>query len=159
MSDEVLKKGMKYIARHFYCEPRNDRDLARFLALAESERLPVTWLLPPIHPKVQARLDKTGAGEEFTRYVRWMQSRYPTVRVIDARHSGYRAEDFAEVAHLNRDGALKYSAALAEVLRQPEAARWVDLPAPADTPPAMQIEDMLQSFIAIKAAAEETQRR
>jgi len=133
--------------------PVNAAYLDRFLSLADSRAIPVYWLLPPIHPEVQARTDASGFDGHYSRFVREAQARFPRTIVVDARHSGFAPDLFMDGAHVNRRGALKLSAAVAEVLRDPATlGSWVALDlgraGAADSP----IEDVWQSSLALKAA-------
>ena len=136
--------------------------LDRFLSLAASRHIPVCWLLPPIHPGVQAKTDATGFDASYSAFVRQFQSRFPGTIVVDARHSGFSPDLFYDGAHLNRRGAIKLSAALAEVLRGPvekvESGRWVALDLGRDGPIDLPVEDVPQSAVALKANGQATRR-
>ncbi len=136
-------------------DPVNLAYLDRFFGLARSRRIPVYWLLPPIHPDVQARTATSGYDADYTRFVREVLARSPGTVVVDARHSGFTADLFIDGAHLNRRGALQLSAAVAEVLRgRPEAAasgNWVALDRTRVGPVESKIEDVIQSSMALRA--------
>ncbi len=142
--------------------PVNVAYLDRFLALAASKQIPVYWLLPPIVPSVQARTEETGFDAAYSGFVRDVQARFPGVIVVNARHSGFAPDLFMDGAHLNRRGALKLSAALAEVLREPvrtaESSRWVALDRSQARPVNLPIEDVLGSGFALKVAGAKTRR-
>jgi hypothetical protein len=143
--------------------PVNLSYLDRFLALAESRKIPVYWVLTPIHPLVQAGTDANGFDLSYTNFVRLVQSRFPTTIVVDARHAGFPADHFVDGAHVNRPGALKLSAALGEILREPAGAvpapRWVGIEFDRVRRFDLSIEDVNQSTLVLKADAEATARR
>ena len=109
----------KSLYPHWSPHPVNVAYLDRFLGLAASKDIPVYWLLPPIHPAVQSKTDESGFDASYSRFVGEVHRRFPGTIVVDARHSGFPADEFSDGAHLNRRGALKLSAALAEVFRKP----------------------------------------
>ena len=136
--------------------------LDRFLALARSEKIQVYWLLPPIHPGVQAKTEATGYDAEYTKFVQGVKARFPEAEVVDARHSGFAPDLFMDGAHLNRRGALQLSAALGELLRDRVAdepsARWVTLDLARAKDYDVKMEDVIGSA-AVLQAAEATVRR
>jgi len=141
--------------RHWRPDPVNLAYLDRFLDLARSAGVPAYWLLPPIHPEVQSRTDASGFDADYSRFARALQARFAsTVVVVDARHSGFAADQFMDGVHLNRRGALRLSAALGELLRDPQsgAGRWVALDPSRARAFDLPIEDVWQSHLALKAA-------
>ena len=135
-------------------DPVNVAYLDRFLALARSRSIPVVWLLPPIHPAVQARTDASGFDADYSRFVRGVQGRFPgVVEVVDARRSGFADADFADGIHLARPGALKLSAALGDRLRGPVGAgAWSALDLGRAGAVSVPMEDVWQSAMALRAA-------
>lgn len=142
--------------------PVNLAYLDRFLGLARSSRIPVYWLLPPILPELQAKTEATGYDLDYTNFVRRIHARFPEVRVVDARHSGFTPEDFMDGAHVNRRGAFKLSAGIADLLRGPAPdgtpPRWVALDLGRVGPVALPMEDVSQSGAALHAARAKTLR-
>ena len=138
-------------------DPVNVAYLERFLGLASSRQIPVYWLLPPIHPAVQAGTDANRFDLAYSNFVLGMKMRFPGTSVVDARHSGFPAEEFIDGAHLNRPGALKYSAALGQLLRDPgrsiEEIGWVQVDLGRVRGYSGKIEDVNQSAEAIRAEA------
>ena len=143
-------------------DPVNVAYLGRFLDLARSREIPVYWLLPPIHPAIQARTEATGYDAHYTRFVQDVAARFPGITVVDARRSGLAADLFMDGAHVNRRGALKLSAALAEVLAdRPSAgptARWVALDLGRAGSVDLPMEDVMQSAEIVRAAEATTRR-
>jgi hypothetical protein len=129
--------------------------MKRFLDLARDRDIAVFWLLPPVHPVVIAERRRRGLEAPFERFVAEVQSRYPNVVVLDARHVGYGQEVFADIAHLDRDGAGVLSLDVAEALarhidgRDP-SRRWIELPAYRERPIPVRFEDVDESRLALK---------
>ena len=121
-------------APHWSCDPTSARELDRFLTLAFARGIRVYWLLPPLHPELEARRAAGDWGRNYMAFLHRLQARYPDLIVLDSRRSTYRPESFHDAAHLSRTGAIAYSDALGEVLRthldrpgeHPE--RWIEMP-------------------------------
>lgn len=114
-------------------DPINDIYVGRFLELAEERGIAVYWLLPPYHPRWYEALEFCGEPGRFAEYIRTVQSRHPSLVVIDGTSSGFDARDFIDEAHLNRAGAVGFTEGLAQLL--PRGARvatasraWLDIP-------------------------------
>jgi hypothetical protein len=144
-------------------DPINVAYLDRFLALASEYKIPVYWLLPPIHPDVQVRTDANRFDLAYSNFVKVTQARFPGTVVVDSRHSGFSPDLFLDGAHVNRRGALKLSAALADVLREPAVVdgspRWVGLDLSKARDFDGPIEDVNQSVVALRADALAAKRR
>ena len=146
------------------CHPVNAVFVERLLDLAASREVPVFWLLPPLHPEVQARDDRTGSGEGYHRFLRSLTARHPNLSVIDGRHAGYPAGALADFVHLARPGALAFSDAVAAVVGErlsvrPTDSAWIALPpwregAAAEVEAVVAVEDVRQSSQAFERYAE-----
>jgi hypothetical protein len=111
----------------------NVRYLRKFLALAAEQEIPVFWLLHGLSPAWQARREALKLEEPYENVVRALQSEFPNLVVVDARHAEFDATLFADPVHLNRKGALLLSTRLANVLLfypnlATERPGWVMLP-------------------------------
>ncbi len=152
-------------SRGWKCDPINAEYVRRFLQLALDQEIPVFWLLPPIHPEFQAQREREGRDGSYMQFVSRLQQRFPNLVVLDGRHAGYDPSALADVSHLNRRGAVAFSATVADVLRRrlsggSEGQRWVELPDFRDYSPGVFVEDVSQSHAAILARiAEENRRR
>jgi Protein of unknown function (DUF1574) len=142
--------------------PINVEYLERFLALAAERGIPVYWLLPPIHPDVQTWTDASGFDLDYSNFVRATQARFPGTIVVDFRHSGFTADLFIDGAHVNRHGASRLSAALAEILRRPADAitssRWVTLDIAHVPEFDGPLEDVNESTVVLKAESDAARR-
>ncbi|MGE3822041.1 MAG: hypothetical protein AB7I30_21720 [Isosphaeraceae bacterium] len=139
------------------CHPVNAVYVERFLERSKARAIPVFWLLPPYHPGVQRLRERNGRDAAYEAFVRALAARHPHVVVVDARRAGYPARAMADLTHLNREGALVFSAALADVIAArlaetgPGASpRWVDLPSwgehvPTEVGDAVAVEDLRES--------------
>ncbi|MCA1684508.1 MAG: hypothetical protein LC745_00685, partial [Planctomycetia bacterium] len=153
--------GSETIGEHFdekcmaapgawYCHPLNAVYLRRFLVLAATRDIPVYWLLPPIHPRVQGRRDSLRLDANFDRMLRRATQRYANLTVIDGRGAGYPARHFIDSVHLDSEGAYAYSDDLASLLPlAPGGPRWVMLPAYRDRPITIPLEDQTGSRLAL----------
>jgi hypothetical protein len=139
----------------FVVQPENARYVRRLFRLAAEYNITVYWLLPPTSSKVIANRDQNGVHARYNRFVRSMQAQFPNVSVIDARHAGYQDSVFVDPVHLDRDGAVALSGAVADVLQNAlsyaePVPRWVDLPVYRDRHAGLRLEDVDQSRIALR---------
>jgi hypothetical protein len=114
-------------------DPANDMFVHRLLDLAEARGIPVFWQIPPLRPPLAEARRRKGLDRSYAGYVQRLQARYSNVTVIDGLDAGYRSGLFCDSVHLNRDGAIAYSHAVAEIVAErlsgsPRIGRWVDLP-------------------------------
>jgi hypothetical protein len=138
--------------------PTNLVYLDKTLALAESRGLPVFFLVPPIHPGVQAGRQARGLDASFMMLVRKIHARHANVTVVDGRRAGFGHGAFADAQHLDREGAAALSIALADAMRpqltgRASGDRWVALPMYADPTDLPDIEDMAESAVALARGA------
>jgi hypothetical protein len=146
-------------------QPENARYVRRLFRLAAEYNIAVYWLLPPLGSKVIAHRDQSGVHARYNRFVRSMQAQFPNVSVIDARHAGYHDSVFVDPVHLDRDGALALSSAVADVLQDAlshaePVSRWVELPAyrDHDRHVALRLEDVEQSRLALRQSDQARRR-
>jgi hypothetical protein len=155
---ELARAG--HLMSGWACQPVNDVYIKRFLDLAGAHGIPVFWLLPPTHPRLQAGREGYGWDAAYMGYLRRLQARYPRLTVIDGRHSGYPPSALSDILHLSRTGAIFYTDSVGAVLRDrlaspgPNAPRWVDLPpfsppAAAALAASSTVEDVDRSALAL----------
>ena len=138
--------------------PLNAHFLRKTCDLAASQGIPIFWLLPPVSPPLQALCDASGTAEKLDRFAARMQAACPNLVVVDARHSGFPLDAFADPLHLNGVGNHALSARLAEALagRIPqgcEGPRCLTLAAPGPVPTPLAAEDLDGSAVAVRARA------
>ena len=144
----------KLLSDGWKCHRINATYVDRLLTLAESRKIPVFWLIPPLPPQLQERRERSGADGAFVAFVRSMQAKHAGVTVVDGRHSHYDASTFADHTHLNGRGSIAMSQDLAAIVGGREnRARWIDLPPYQDRPLGFPTEDVDQSRIALEAEA------
>lgn len=148
--------GLEGSSRGWRCHPLNARYTRRFLQLAKDHGIEVYWLLPPIYADFLEQRSRGGRDGSYVAFVRGLQERFPNLVVLDGRHSGYVPSTLADLTHLNRRGALGFSAAVGdEVGRRLGSAgggpRWVALPAYREEEPGVVVEDIPQSHAALLA--------
>ena len=130
--------------------------LKRFLELSERNKIPVFWVAPPLHPRIQAKRDARGLDATFTSLLRSSVERFEGLTVIDARRSFYPVRKFVDGAHLDHEGAAIFSDSVAEVMKErlrgpSDRDRWVNLPtfsqsteslaSESDTPVPLNVHD------------------
>jgi hypothetical protein len=104
--------------RLFFVDPTNAAGMERLLQLAAAHQIPVLWLLTPLAPDLQERRDQSGAEAGYETFVRSYLIRYWRIlTVLDARRGDYPATVFTDLTHLNRQGALALSHAVARTIR------------------------------------------
>jgi hypothetical protein len=141
------------------CVPLNDMYIKKFLRLAAAERIPVFFLIPPRHPRVQANREKLGLDALYTQFVRQATAPFPNVTVIDARRASFDPSVFIDSSHFDRQGASDFSAAVAVVVADRlgssdrQRLDWVHLPRHQMRPEPEAIEDLTQSEVALLATS------
>ena len=136
--DDEFTRG--YTLERWKPHPLNVSYIRKACELADSKGIAVYWLMPPVSPPLQALCDSSGTAAALGRFAARMQEACPNLVVIDARHSGFPLDDFADPIHLNGVGNHALSTLLAEALaariplRQtaPDAS---NSPPPAPSPP------------------------
>ncbi len=154
---EVDLTDGRFFPADWKCNPANERYIHNFLDLADSRKIPVFLLLPPVSPATQARLDQSGTTGRYTKFLEGVMARHPGVVAVDARRSGYPNDAFYDASHVNRVGTADFSNALSDVLKArldgPSAGdRWVSMPRFAGGQGQERIEDFMDSYGHILAA-------
>ena len=116
-------------------DPTNLAYLSAFFELAEARKIPVFWLLPPLHPGFTARRVELGLDVPIDAFVAQIVAKFPQVVVVDGRRAKYDASVFIDMAHLDLDGSRRLSEALGSVVAQglsrPDVRVVALLPSPA----------------------------
>jgi hypothetical protein len=147
----------------FTPDPVNVFYLRRAFRLAKERGVTVYWLVPPVHPHHQALLHHYGDEDRMTRFIRRVHARHPEVVVVDGRGTGFGGRLFLDPAHLNRDGALAYTASLADLLTRDSSVpfppgTWLTLAGPGAAPAGVPFEDTARSREIARAADAATRR-
>ena len=111
----------------------NDLYARKFLRLCRDLKIPVYCLLMPVIPAVQEKYAKNGMDDHYFAWLRGLQDKYANLYVLDWRHSNYSERSFTDCLHLNVEGALSITAALAEHIKKSFRGegvdrRWVAMP-------------------------------
>ena len=127
--------------------------MERFLSLAESRKIPVYWLITPIHPASQSLRAQLGLDNQFTSFIRGVQDRHPGVVVVDGRGSEYATSAFYDPVHLIAPGSSALTIDLAEIVVHPDVrtSRWIALPHYRERPAIVALENEDESRQALAA--------
>ncbi len=142
--------------------PVHAEHVGRFLTLAEARGIPVYWILTPADPVWLERNTRVGTVAAYRRFVASQVERFTTLTVLDGQRTAWDRRLFRDPIHLNRDGAVRLSVAVADAIAdrrgQPQAAdRWIALEddrAAAVASRGLQqlLEDLDQSRLAVNRA-------
>lgn len=132
--------------------PVNTVYLDKILDLAAARGIEVFWILPPHYRMFDRYYDQPNWYALQRRFTRDRLERHPNVVVIDGTHGNYARDVVMDVSHLNRVGAVAFSTALGDIVRErlsrktPTAPRWLDLPAYASPAGEGPVEDLAQTI-------------
>jgi hypothetical protein len=129
----------------------------RFLDQAQVLRIPVYWILPPAEAGWLDRNERVGTVGAYRRYVHDCVARFPGLTVLDLQRAGWDRSWFRDPIHLNRDGAIRLTLAVAAAIARGGTApyqpgRWVTLDGGGSAPPRPfqeLLEDLDQSRLAV----------
>ena len=130
----------------------------RFLALAESEGVPVFWVVPPVRAGGQAWRDARDLDRPYLDFARNLRSKHANITIIDGRGCGYGDPMFADAVHLNRAGAESFSTRLAEVMAAGSDAGFVALGPGVGRESVSGVEDMNESRMALRGDRSKSRR-
>jgi len=129
----------------------------RFLALAQAREIPVYWIIPPAEGAWLDRNESVGTVGAYRRFVRDQLSRFPALTVLDMQQASWDRRCFRDPIHVNRDGAIRLSLAVAEAIAPAREGRgpgerWIEMDGAGSVPVhAFQglLEDLDQSRLAV----------
>jgi hypothetical protein len=129
----------------------------RFLAMAGDRQIPVYWIIPPAEAAWLERNRRVGSVDAYRSYVLGLVSRFPLLKVLDLQQARWDRALFRDPIHVNRDGAVRLTLAVADALARSQRAgdvgrRWITLDgARAEAPRLYQhlLEDLDQSRLAV----------
>jgi hypothetical protein len=130
----------------------------RFLAQAQTLRIPVYWVLPPAEAEWLNRNERVGTLGAYRTYVRDCVARFPALTVIDLQAARWDRSWFRDPIHLNRDGAIRLSLLVADAVARARSApirlgQWVTPDVASSAPPRPfqdLLEDLDQSRLAVR---------
>jgi hypothetical protein len=129
-----------------------------FFDLAASRGIPAFWIMPPMAPAARGPWAASGVEAKYRSLVDSTAARHPNVTVVDATGADYPVAAFNDPVHLNRDGAVAFTADLARAIGARLAAgagsppRRVRLPDYRPDPDAGRVEDSRTTLARIKDA-------
>jgi hypothetical protein len=130
----------------------------RLLRLAQGCGIAVYWILPPsVHARSE-RLERTGVAALYRRFVAERATEFSCLTVLDGERLPWSTQEFRDPLHVNRDGAIRLSLAVAAaiapgLLGETSGSRWIDLVAFDDQEAKKYqylVEDLDQSRAAIE---------
>lgn len=138
-------------------QPVHAECVVRFLAQAQDQGIPVYWIIPPAEAVWLERNERVGTVDSYRRYVRDLVSRFPMLTVLDMQFAGWDRAWFRDPIHLNRDGAVRLTVAVADAIAEahggPDVARrWITLEDGHAFAPRLyedMLEDLDQSRLAV----------
>lgn len=149
--------------------PAHAEHVKRFLGLAQRRGIPVYWVLTPADALWLERNTRAGTVSSYRRFVERQAARFANLTVLDGQRTSWDRTLFRDPIHLNRDGAVRLSLAVAESIARerdrqrdrdpaaPSAGRWIALdervsPAMASRKYQNLLEDLDQSRLAVNRA-------
>jgi hypothetical protein len=129
----------------------------RFLRLAQSQGTPVFWVLTPAMSEWRERIERAGMSRAYREFIQDYLSRFPGLTILDGHNLAWDRWAFRDPIHLNRDGALSLSVAVADSIRprrggSANESRWIELGRIEQPPPSEfqnLLEDLDQSRLAV----------
>ncbi len=142
--------------------PAHSVHVERFLGLAQERGIPVYWVLTPADALWLERNKRAGTVSSYRRFVEGQVARFANLTVLDGQRTGWDRALFRDPIHLNRDGAVRLSLAVADSIvrirnrdrTDPPGGRWIALderasPAMASRGYQNLLEDLDQSRLAV----------
>jgi hypothetical protein len=113
-------------------QPVHAEFVVRFLTLAQDRGIPVYWIIPPAEEVWLERNERVGTVVAYRRYVQGLVSRFAILTVLDMQYVRWDRGMFRDPIHLNRDGAVRLTVAVADAIAntrggQDVARRWIPL--------------------------------
>ena len=126
--------------------------------MAEKCRIPVYWILPPSVPERREQLERSGVSAAYRRFVAERVVKFPSLTILDGETLGWSASAFRDPLHVNRDGAIKLSLAVAAATAprlhgESTGPRWIDLVA-TDERELTKYHNLLEDLDQSRAAIE-----
>jgi hypothetical protein len=102
------------------------------LRAADARQVPVFWILTPSIRGRHERLEQYGVNTAFRKFIAERLGTYACLTVLDGGRLFEDTDAFRDPIHVNRDGAIRLSVAVATAIRprlnaESSAPRWIDL--------------------------------
>ena len=125
--------------------------------MTEAWRIPVYWILPPSVPERRVQLERSGVSAAYRSFVADRAAKFPSLTILDGERLGWSTTLFRDPLHVNREGAIKLSLAVAAATEprlsgERSGPRWINLITIDDREVAKYqnlLEDLDQSRAAI----------
>ena len=114
-------------------DPANVYYVDRLLRMAQAHSIAVYWFLPPSIPERRERLPRNGVSVSYRKFVAERLAKFSNLIVLDGEQLAWGLDSFRDPLHVNRDGAVRLSRAVAAAtqrrLRGEEKSglRWIEL--------------------------------
>ena len=151
-------------SKDWACPTSSEIYIHKFFDLAASRGIPVFWIMPPMAPAARGVWASSGVEAKYKGLVDSIAARHANVTVVDATGANYPVAAFNDPVHLNRDGAVAFTADLARAIAaglardDGSAPRRVRLPDYRPDPDAGRVEDSRTTLAHIKGAFEAARR-
>jgi hypothetical protein len=154
----VPVEGLSYAnGQRWQPHPANAFYVDRLLGTAEAEHVPVFWILTPSIPGRREQLARNGVRAAYRQFIDERLAAHSCLTVLDGQRLYGNEDAFRDPIHVNRDGAIRLSIAVAAAIRprlsgESSAARWIDLFEIADQETSKYqelVEDLDQSRAAV----------
>jgi hypothetical protein len=117
----------------------------------------VYWVIPPAEAGWIERNEGVGTLSAYRHYVGRLLARFPVLTVLDLQRAGWDRSQFRDLIHLNRDGAVRLSLAVAGAIARANDAGtppggWITMDGDCGVSPRLfqdMIEDLDQSRMAV----------
>jgi len=143
--------------------PANEAYIHRFLQLAAKHQIPVFCAVMPVVSKLKRLSESSGEEKAYYAWLGKLLVRYPQLRILDWRSSGYPDSMFIDAIHLDVEGAVSTGLALADYLavHLKEAGtgeRWVRMPPFRSDGSQFAIEHHIISDRIVRTATDQLRR-
>ncbi len=139
-----------------FAHPTNLVYLDKLLTLAKSRKIPVFFLVAPIHPGTLDQRERRGLDVDYFTWLRRVCDKHRNVTVVDGRYSGYDYRVFIDSFHLDAEGNAAQSGSLAELIAarldgRDDGSRWVSLPRFASPRAKLAVEELAETMAGVSA--------
>ena len=138
--------------------PANALYVDKLLRTAKAHRIPVFWILTPLESRRRRKLEQHGVSAAYRDFVDRRLAGFSCLTVLDGHDLLARIDEFRDPIHVNRDGAIRLSLAVARATRprlcgEFSGSRWIVLAGEGDQEISKYqslVEDLDQSRAAVE---------